>query len=824
MYTHHAYAPWRACSRGRLFLIGVLGGAVLVLFTPSIALAGYLDLQWNPPTTNADGTPLTDLSHYHIYVGTSSVSCGGTPFKEDVSPSASPAPGAIFSDRLTGLNAGTTYYVKVSSVNANGNESNCSNEASGVAKSDSVTTPDTTPPVVSITTPTTTATHSTTSGSLTLGGTASDNVGVTQVTWVNAQGGSGTASGTTNWSVSGLALQPGANVLSVTARDAAGNPRTATLTVTYTPGDTTAPNTVITSGPSGTMDTNTFTLSWTGSDDATPNGSLRYAFRLDPLEAAFSAYSSARSKTYIALGNGSYTFHVKARDDAGNEDLSPASQTFAVNVQPGRASVTVRALPDAAIYLGGSYGYLGTLIGRVPENGELRIDGLSAKKYVIRATHPGYSDEYQQANLQVGENVATLGLVPFNKSAVLVASPAPLQVAGAPIRGGGNLSVPHVVDWDGDGKKDLVIADGDGMVKAYLNAGTDDQPQFATSQPVQADGTPIFVPGPAFAYAADWDGDGNIDLLVGDGQGQVRWYRNTRSDLPPQLSAAGFLRANSSDVRVQGPAAPIVVDWNSDGRKDLLVGDGAGQVIVYLNEGTGAEAPVLGAGVTIPLPDVGAVRANARPFATDWDQDGRTDLLVGDLSGKIYLFANAGTESSPAFSSGVALAAQGLTVAVTSNSSPFLVDWDSNAVRDLISGSNAGEVFAFQGAEAVGPAEASSSSGAAGGGGGGCFIATAAYGSPMEPQVQLLRDFRDRYLTSSRAGRSFVRLYYALSPPVADVISRSETLRAMVRTTLLPIIWFADMSMKSPSVGLMTCLVVLGVLPCPIIWAVRRRR
>jgi Divergent InlB B-repeat domain len=55
---------------------------------------------------------------------------------------------------------------------------------------------------------------------------------VTQVSWASDRGGSGTASGTTNWSASGIALQSGANVLTVSARDAAGNTGTATLTVT----------------------------------------------------------------------------------------------------------------------------------------------------------------------------------------------------------------------------------------------------------------------------------------------------------------------------------------------------------------------------------------------------------------------------------------------------------------------------------------------------------------------------------------------------------------------------------------------------------------
>jgi hypothetical protein len=70
--------------------------------------------------------------------------------------------------------------------------------------------------------------------SLALGGTTADNVGVTQVTWSNNRGGSGTACGTTTWSTGGIALQSGSNVLTVTARDAAGNASTDTLTVTLT--------------------------------------------------------------------------------------------------------------------------------------------------------------------------------------------------------------------------------------------------------------------------------------------------------------------------------------------------------------------------------------------------------------------------------------------------------------------------------------------------------------------------------------------------------------------------------------------------------------
>ena len=94
-------------------------------------------------------------------------------------------------------------------------------------------TPDATAPAVAITAPTTSSTYATSATPLTLSGTASDSVGVTQVSWANNRGGSGTATGTTSWSIAGIALQSGANVMTVTARDAAGNVATATLTVTF---------------------------------------------------------------------------------------------------------------------------------------------------------------------------------------------------------------------------------------------------------------------------------------------------------------------------------------------------------------------------------------------------------------------------------------------------------------------------------------------------------------------------------------------------------------------------------------------------------------
>ena len=78
-----------------------------------------------------------------------------------------------------------------------------------------------------------------------------------------------------------------------------------------------------------------------------------------------------------------------------------------------------------------------------------------------------------------------------------------------------------------------------------------------------------------------------------------------------------------------------------------------------------------------------------------------------------------------------------------------------------------------------------------GGGGGGCFIATAAFGSPLEPHVILLKKFRDKYLMVSEWGRKLVEFYYKTSPSIADGIADNEALKILVRMCLYPLVGFS---------------------------------
>ena len=190
------------------------------------------------------------------------------------------------------------------------------------------TPPDTTIPAITITGPTTSSTYTTASSALTVSGTASDNVSVTQVSWSNDRGGSGTASGTTSWSAAGIALQSGTNIITVSARDAAANQNTDTITVTYTPPDTTAPTVTImgpTSAATYATTSSVLTIGGTSSDD---RGVTAVSWSNDRGGTGFTTGTTSWSVASVGLQSGTNIITVTAQDAANNRGTDVLTVTY----------------------------------------------------------------------------------------------------------------------------------------------------------------------------------------------------------------------------------------------------------------------------------------------------------------------------------------------------------------------------------------------------------------------------------------------------------------------------------------------------------------
>jgi hypothetical protein len=142
------------------------------------------------------------------------------------------------------------------------------------------------------------------------------------------------------WSIALSGVSEGAHTYTATATDAEGNTSSASDSVSVTV-DTAPPETNITSGPSGPTKDNTPTFSFSGSDNLSQAANLRYSYKVDG--GAWSSYSSETSVTLggaSGLSEGSHTFYVKAKDEAGNENQSPAQRSFTVDITKPTVTAT----------------------------------------------------------------------------------------------------------------------------------------------------------------------------------------------------------------------------------------------------------------------------------------------------------------------------------------------------------------------------------------------------------------------------------------------------------------------------------------------------
>lgn len=197
------------------------------------------------------------------------------------------------------------------------------------------------------------------------------------------------------------------------------------------------------------------------------------------------------------------------------------------------------------------------------------------------------------------------------------------------------------MDFDGDGRDDVISGSYPGEL--YLFKGEGDGKFAAAEQLKHADGKPIKLGFAAVAYAHDWDGDKDLDLLVGDIEGRVHLVPNDGARDKTSYGKASLLQAGGAPLKVNhGDAGPTVADWDGDGKFDLLVGNGAGGVVWFRNTGTDAAPQLAAAQVLVPdvMGEGGAVQegakrgTRAKVHAADWNKDGKLDLLVGDFAMK----------------------------------------------------------------------------------------------------------------------------------------------------------------------------------------------
>jgi hypothetical protein len=306
----------------------------------------------------------------------------------------------------------------------------------------------------------------------------------------------------------------------------------------------------------------------------------------------------------------------------------------------------------------------------------------------------------------------------------------------------GTLVTPVGVDWDGDGREDLISGNSAGYVGFIKNLGGD-PPRWAAPRCLEADGKPIrimaggngSIQGPAEAKwgyttlsVADWDGDGLPDLIVNSIWGKVVWFRNVGTRTQPRLAAArpievqwpgappkpawNWWNPGAKELVTQWRTTPVAVDLNGDGLTDLVMLDHEGYLALFERERRGGQlalspgkrvfhienGPVYDANHKEMGRSAGVLRLNGgkaghsgrRKFCiADWDGDGRPDLLVN--SGNVNFLKNA--SSKPGEFVFRDMGPLDSRILAGHDTSPTVVHWNKDGIPDLLVGAEDGHFY-----------------------------------------------------------------------------------------------------------------------------------
>lgn len=240
-----------------------------------------------------------------------------------------------------------------------------------------------------------------------------------------------------------------------------------------------------------------------------------------------------------------------------------------------------------------------------------------------------------------------------------------------------------------------------GYIYFFRNTGSNEKPTYAAPVLLQANNRTIDQYGSPIPNPVDWLGNGRLDLLASDFIDSITFYRNTGTRRQPELAAGEFLKVNGEVLRMDlCMIQPRVVNWHQDRRPSLIIGEEDGTVSLLENlAARGQEprfAPPRYLEQTDPPLKSGAL---SRPVAVDWNDDGKLDIIAGNSAGYLQFFENAGSPDRPAFVDHGYLRAGGKTIRHLAGpngsvqgpaeikwgyTNPSVADWDLDGKLDIL--------------------------------------------------------------------------------------------------------------------------------------------
>lgn len=328
------------------------------------------------------------------------------------------------------------------------------------------------------------------------------------------------------------------------------------------------------------------------------------------------------------------------------------------------------------VFLNGNPSYLGEFKGASPNY----LISITEGVHTITLYSPGYEWVQQTTTIIDGhETILTTTLIPATEPNYV--SSISLLSNGLPLDAGDRAS-PSLADWDSDGDNDLIIGNSIGELLCYENINNNTTPQYTTGVTLLSgagtNASPVVI---------DFYTDEKNDLVVGFSDGTVKLFYNQGTRTDPNFSGSPYDTTLVTLPTTE--AVPFLVDWDNNHKKDLLVGGVDGNVYLYLNQRLDA-SPDYSTTPTI----VATVSSNASPCAIlDYDGDGKKDLLVGEGDGTINLFLNQNTDEAPVLTTSTKLqTADNQTIDVGSDARPLILYYDSDVRKDLLVGAGDGTI------------------------------------------------------------------------------------------------------------------------------------